>query len=659
MAAPTPVSAYLHAASMVKAGIYLVALLAPGVRRRARLAPDRCSSLGVATMLARRLAGPAPDRPQAAAGLRHGQPARLPAGRARRHRHPHGGAGRRWRCCWPTPCSRPPCSSSSASSTTPTGTRDLRELSGVGRRLPGRSRSPRSLAARVDGRPAAAARLRRQGDAVRRAARARPRRGPGVAGLVGVAGPGRRWSSARCSPSPTPPASSGAPSPPSPASPRPRSGRSRAAVRGRPRSCWRRSTVGLAFAGGALTTAAGAVRRPAPGRRPRRAPRALARLRAAAAALRRHPGRRRSRSSAFRDGLCRFQARFALPVTAERAYRWGIRAVDRVGHRGDRHLPARLASRSTSAVILVVVLAAPGCGAGRAAGRRRRRRLDVVLWDSAGQHVVAAGDGGRRGLHGALAPAAAGRRPGRGHRLRAARCCSCCTGAPDLALTQVLVETVSLVVVRAGAAAAARLLHRPAAAADPLRPDGARRRRSASRWPGSCWSPAAPARPTPISETFAEMAYLEFGYGRNVVNVTLVDIRAWDTFGEISVLVAAATGVASLIFLDTRASGIRRVYDVPYPAGVEKQPTGPGRRVWLPGPRTLQPRPPLDRLRGGHPAALPHDHRLLALPAVRRAQPARRRLRRPAWSPASPSSCATSPAAGTSSTRPPRSTPAC
>src|SRR5690606_42062253 len=30
MAAPTPVSAYLHAAAMVKAGVYLVARLAPG-----------------------------------------------------------------------------------------------------------------------------------------------------------------------------------------------------------------------------------------------------------------------------------------------------------------------------------------------------------------------------------------------------------------------------------------------------------------------------------------------------------------------------------------------------------------------------------------------------------------------------------------------------
>ena len=30
MAAPTPVSAYLHAAAMVKAGVYLVARMAPG-----------------------------------------------------------------------------------------------------------------------------------------------------------------------------------------------------------------------------------------------------------------------------------------------------------------------------------------------------------------------------------------------------------------------------------------------------------------------------------------------------------------------------------------------------------------------------------------------------------------------------------------------------
>ena len=39
----------------------------------------------------------------------------------------------------------------------------------------------------------------------------------------------------------------------------------------------------------------------------------------------------------------------------------------------------------------------------------------------------------------------------------------------------------------------------------------------------------------PISEMFPFLAY-EYGYGKNVVNVTLVDIRAWDTLGELSVV---------------------------------------------------------------------------------------------------------------------------
>ena len=36
------------------------------------------------------------------------------------------------------------------------------------------------------------------------------------------------------------------------------------------------------------------------------------------------------------------------------------------------------------------------------------------------------------------------------------------------------------------------------------------------------------------------------GYGRNVVNVVLVDIRGMDTMGEITVLVVAAIGVTAL-----------------------------------------------------------------------------------------------------------------
>src|SRR5699024_11644170 len=44
--------------------------------------------------------------------------------------------------------------------------------------------------------------------------------------------------------------------------------------------------------------------------------------------------------------------------------------------------------------------------------------------------------------------------------------------------------------------------------------------------------------------------------------VTLVDMRAWDTFGEITVLAAVATGVASLVFIAERESKRRSITDV-------------------------------------------------------------------------------------------------
>ncbi len=50
-----------------------------------------------------------------------------------------------------------------------------------------------------------------------------------------------------------------------------------------------------------------------------------------------------------------------------------------------------------------------------------------------------------------------------------------------------------------------------------------------------------------VSDLFPDLA-VSYGGGHNIVNVILVDIRAWDTMGEISVLLVAATGVASLIF---------------------------------------------------------------------------------------------------------------
>ncbi|MCB2197745.1 MAG: DUF4040 domain-containing protein [Bacteroidetes bacterium] len=49
----------------------------------------------------------------------------------------------------------------------------------------------------------------------------------------------------------------------------------------------------------------------------------------------------------------------------------------------------------------------------------------------------------------------------------------------------------------------------------------------------------------PISSFFAENSYLQ-AHGRNIVNVILVDFRALDTLGEITVLTLAAVGVFSL-----------------------------------------------------------------------------------------------------------------
>jgi multicomponent Na+:H+ antiporter subunit A len=130
-------------------------------------------------------------------------------------------------------------------------------------------------------------------------------------------------------------------------------------------------------------------------------------------------------------------------------------------------------------------------------------------------------------------------------------------GAPDLAFTQVLVETVTLV-------AFVLVLRRLPARIGVAHP---RRRRSWLRIilaVGVGLTMAVVAMialgsriADPISLDLAGMAY-QGGHGKNVVNVTLVDIRGWDTMGELSVIIVAATGVASLIFLDRRTDDLPR-----------------------------------------------------------------------------------------------------
>ncbi len=150
-------------------------------------------------------------------------------------------------------------------------------------------------------------------------------------------------------------------------------------------------------------------------------------------------------------------------------------------------------------------------------------------------------------------------------------------GAPDIALTQILVETFLLVTF-------VLVLRR-------LPPFFSDRPFNLSRWAriaigavtgvvvaGFALVSTNARTARPVSEGFAEPA-VEYGGGDNIVNVTLVDIRAWDTLGELSVLVVAATGVASLIFLITdRASRRRRPVQPDITSATQAQKAG-GR--WL------------------------------------------------------------------------------
>ena len=128
-------------------------------------------------------------------------------------------------------------------------------------------------------------------------------------------------------------------------------------------------------------------------------------------------------------------------------------------------------------------------------------------------------------------------------------------GAPDVAITQLLVETLVVVLV---AVALLRLPH--------LDPRGVRDRRP--------WD-AALAAGVGVGTTLVVLAVLQLpldrrlteffeaasypeAFGRNVVNVILVDFRALDTFGEIAVVVVAALASYALLRTTAPVLGRRR-----------------------------------------------------------------------------------------------------
>ena len=282
----------------------------------------------------------------------------------------------------------------------------------------------------------------------------------------------------------------------------------------------------------------------------------------------------------FRGPVATFQGALALDLSTENGYRAGMRALDRFAV----ELTAVVQRGSAAAylgITLLVVVVVPGSTL-----LSTYDQIDVRLWDSPFQAVVGAvillaavlATRSRRRLRAVLLAGATG---------FGTAVLFMFHGAPDLALTQALVETLTVVVF------VLALRRMPEYFTD--RPLSARRYwrmalgASVGLVAAGFMLVGASARiAEPVSAALPRLA-VEYGGGHNIVNVILVDTRAWDTLGEIAVLVAAGTGVASLIFLDVRGTGIRRVHEIPFPEGVAKQPTAPGRRVWLPAPRTMTP----------------------------------------------------------------------
>jgi len=256
----------------------------------------------------------------------------------------------------------------------------------------------------------------------------------------------------------------------------------------------------------------------------------------------------------WRRPVERFQRSFRDFEGAEGAYRRTLRALDNVSadvtaltQRGS--LPAYLST--VLITVVVVVLAAVTLSGVVWPGRFR-------AWDSPAQLATAVVIAvaafltarARRRLKAVLLLGVSGYGVALLYELH---------GAPDLALTQVLVETVTLVVfVLVLRRLPAYFSNRPLAT---------------SRWwrailgaavgltVAALGVMAAGSRVhQPVSVAYPAEAY-QYGYGKNIVNVTLVDIRAWDTMGEISVVLVAATGVASLVFLRTRIGHIDRAAD--------------------------------------------------------------------------------------------------
>ena len=601
---PPPVSAYLHAAAMVKAGIYLVALLAPIFA--ARPAGTCYPRPRAADDDRRRLAGPAPVRHQAPPRLRHREPARLHRGHRRSAPRPRRSP--RSPSCSPTASSSRPSSSSSGSSTTRPEPRPPAPLGSRPEDAPGQR--ARRLRGSVDGRGHPDGRLRVQGERLESLWEEARRRRPSRRSTATSRSPPS--SSARPSPSPTRAASSGGAFATKPGVPPTRSPRRTRASSSRP-CCSGSACLALGLLAPlespwlmpyAVSFPTGATPDPLALWHGVTVPLLLSLVSLGSAS-------RSSSSVSLRPGPGPVPAL----IDGERGFARTLRAVDRgavettaVTQRGS--LPIYLAS------ILLVFVALPGM----AAVTQGRPARGAALG-----HPCA----GRRGrpddrCGGARAPhpsAPHGGHARRGHGLPAWPCSSSCTVHPTSPSPRCSSRRS-----RSWSSSSRCAGCRRSSPGTLHSPSRTWRLPSVSRWSSGRHHRAHVASggrtTTPVSVDFPTEAY-NFGHGKNIVNVTLVDIRAWDTLGEVSVLVAAATGIASLIFVRTRNTRLPRATAKSLPASnahprhvAARRPDDAARRSgrsssrWSPGSSSTSCSP------------------LLALPALRRPQPAGRWFRR-------------------------------
>jgi multicomponent Na+:H+ antiporter subunit A len=283
---------------------------------------------------------------------------------------------------------------------------------------------------------------------------------------------------------------------------------------------------------------------------------------------------------AVRTRLYRLQQRWAVGASADEGYWNTMQALDRLSvlvtgttQRGS--LPAYLGT------ILVVLLALPGSVLlTRAPWPGEWRAWDTPVQALVGAVILVASALALR-IRQRLSAVLVVGVTGYGLAVLFAL-----QGAPDLALTQFLVETLTLVVF------VLVLRKLPKDITERHRP-----RERAVRgviavavglFMAGVGAVALSSRTAePVSVDYPQQAY-EFGGGQNIVNVTLVDIRAWDTLGEISLLVVAATGVASLVFLRRRTGTVDRLDPVQLARQSRRGRRAP-RRQWLAGTVALAP----------------------------------------------------------------------